>query len=107
MCHQTVGLVQGEIERAGIITVSITLLPEITRKVRPPRALEVPFPLGFPLGIPPQVESDSSAESMPTGDAEGQRRVLVRMLEMCQDGGVGCPNGTEELDPVPRVEQLV
>jgi len=25
-------------------------LPEITRKIRPPRALEVPYPLGFPLG---------------------------------------------------------
>ena len=33
---------QAEIERAGIATASITLLPEITRKVRPPRALAVP-----------------------------------------------------------------
>ena len=28
------------------------MLPEITRKVRPPRALAVPFPLGYPLGVP-------------------------------------------------------
>jgi len=42
--------VQAEIERAGIATASITLLPEITRKVRPPRALAVPYRLGFPLG---------------------------------------------------------
>lgn len=26
------------------------MLPEITRKVQPPRALEVPYPLGFPVG---------------------------------------------------------
>lgn len=41
---------QAELERRGIVTASITLLPEITRKIRPPRALEVPYPLGFPLG---------------------------------------------------------
>ncbi|CAN5488515.1 hypothetical protein BH11MYX1_BH11MYX1_52020 [soil metagenome] len=26
------------------------MLPEITERVRPPRALSVPYPLGFPLG---------------------------------------------------------
>ena len=41
---------QAEIERGGIATASVTLLPEITRKVRPPRALAVPYGLGFPLG---------------------------------------------------------
>ena len=50
MCHQTVGLVQGELERRGIVTASVTLLPEITRKLRLPRALVVPYPLGFPVG---------------------------------------------------------
>ena len=38
------------IEAAGIPTVSITLLREITRRVAPPRALFVDRPLGFPLG---------------------------------------------------------
>jgi hypothetical protein len=28
------------------------MLPEITRRVRAPRALAVPYPLGFPLGPP-------------------------------------------------------
>jgi D-proline reductase (dithiol) PrdB len=50
MCHQTVGLVQAEIERGGIATASITMLPEITRRIRPPRALAVSYRLGFPLG---------------------------------------------------------
>jgi len=52
MCHQSVGLVQSVIERAGIPTVSITLLREVTERVRPPRALFVDRPLGFPLGEP-------------------------------------------------------
>lgn len=47
---QTVGLAQAEIEKRGIPTASITMLPDITRKIRPPRALAVPWPLGFPLG---------------------------------------------------------
>jgi len=47
---QTVGLAQAEIEKRSIPTASITMLPDITRKIRPPRALTVPYPLGFPLG---------------------------------------------------------
>lgn len=52
MCHQSVGLIQGIIEKAGIPTVSVTLLREITERVAPPRALFVDFPLGYPLGAP-------------------------------------------------------
>ncbi len=52
MCHQSVGLIQRAIEYAGISTVSISLLREITEKTRPPRALFVPYPLGYPLGEP-------------------------------------------------------
>jgi D-proline reductase (dithiol) PrdB len=52
MCHQSVGLVQSAIERSGIPTVSITLLEEVTEKVKPPRALRVDRPLGYPLGEP-------------------------------------------------------
>ncbi len=42
------------------------MLPEITSKVGVPRALEVPWPLGFPLGAP--------------HDTALQREVLVRLL---------------------------
>jgi hypothetical protein len=52
MCHQSVGLIQRALEYAGITTVSLSLLREITEKIRPPRALFVPFPLGYPLGRP-------------------------------------------------------
>ena len=52
MCHQSVGLVQSVIEKAGIATVSVTLLTEITERVAPPRALAVDWPLGYPLAEP-------------------------------------------------------
>ena len=52
MCHQSVGLIQSVIERAGIPTVSVSLLQEIPERVAPPRALFVDYPLGYPLGSP-------------------------------------------------------
>jgi hypothetical protein len=52
MCHQSVGLIQRAIEFQGITTVSVSLLREISDQVRPPRALFVPYPLGYPLGAP-------------------------------------------------------
>jgi D-proline reductase (dithiol) PrdB len=52
MCHQSVGLIQSIIEKAGIPTASVTLLREITERVAPPRALFLDFPLGYPLGEP-------------------------------------------------------
>jgi hypothetical protein len=54
MCHQSVGLVQRAIEAAGISTISMTMMPEITRRVGVPRALRVGFPLGHPFGMPGQ-----------------------------------------------------
>jgi len=50
VCPQTVGLAQATIEERGIPTASITMLAKITEEIRPPRALAVPYPLGFPLG---------------------------------------------------------
>jgi len=45
------------------------MLPEITRKVGPPRALAVPYSLGYPLGAP--------------GDAAVQRAIVVELLSIC------------------------
>ena len=46
------GLIQRSIEAEGIPTISISLSRTITEKVKPPRALLVPFPLGHPMGAP-------------------------------------------------------
>ncbi len=56
MCNQTVGLVQAALERAGITTVSVSLLREVAQVINPPRTLFVPFPMGFPLGEPNNAE---------------------------------------------------
>jgi hypothetical protein len=52
MCNQAVCLIAAELERHGIATAAIVLLREVAEKVRPPRALFVPFKHGYPLGAP-------------------------------------------------------
>lgn len=74
MCHQTVGLVQAQLEREGIVTASLSMMPEITKKIRPPRALAVPYPLGLPLGEP--------------GAHQLQRDILMALLALCTDSRV-------------------
>jgi hypothetical protein len=71
MCNQAVSLIAAEIERRGIATVCVILIREIAERVRPPRALAVPFPLGYPLGH----------------DAETQRRVVSAALALLEHPG--------------------
>ena len=50
MCVQAVGLIGAVIERAGMSTVCLSLLREVTQTIKPPRALFVAYPFGYPLG---------------------------------------------------------
>ncbi len=52
MCNQAVCLAAADLERLGIATVAIQLLREVAEKIRPPRALFVPFRHGYPLDAP-------------------------------------------------------
>ncbi|MEO8585680.1 MAG: hypothetical protein ABI584_05935 [Acidobacteriota bacterium] len=67
------GLIAGELERRGIATTSVTALEEITKKVRTPRALAVPYALGYPLGKP--------------GDPELQTRILRAAFALLETPG--------------------
>jgi len=60
MCNQSVGLIASVIEKDGMPTVCLSLLREVAEKVRPPRTLFVPFPIGYPLGAPDQLELQHS-----------------------------------------------
>ncbi len=73
MCNQAVSLVAAECERRGISTVALQLLRLVAEAVRPPRALFVPFPFGYPLGAPQ--------------DPELQRRVLRQALALLSSPG--------------------
>jgi len=72
-----VGLVAAELERQGIATVAIQLLREVAVRVRPPRALWVPFPHGYPLGEP--------------GNPRLQRHVIESALALFEDPALTPP----------------
>ena len=52
MCPQTVGLVQKACEENRIISTTISIIDEISRKLKIIRYLSVPSQLGYPLGDP-------------------------------------------------------
>ena len=70
-------LVAAELEQRGISTVVVQLLRLATEKVRPPRALMVPFRHGYPLGAP--------------NDPELQRAVLTAALNLLANPGLKPP----------------
>ncbi|MBY0381590.1 MAG: hypothetical protein K2W78_06720 [Xanthobacteraceae bacterium] len=61
-------VIQRQIEAQGISTVSISLFRGFAEKVKPPRALWVPFPFGRPLGAP--------------NNKAIQRKVIFAMLDL-------------------------
>ncbi len=77
MCNQTVCLVAAELERQGISTVVIQLLRNVAEKVRPPRALFVPFKHGYPLDTP--------------GDTKRQLSVIEAALQLLEDTSLAPP----------------
>jgi hypothetical protein len=77
MCSQAVGLAAAELERQGISTVAIQLLREVAQRVRPPRALSVPFRHGYPLDAP--------------GEPGRQRAVLEAALAILEDRNLKPP----------------
>ncbi len=52
LCVQTICLVAIELERRGLATVVISLLPELSEHVGAPRPMHVRFPFGAPCGDP-------------------------------------------------------
>ena len=78
MCNQSVGLIQRAVEAAGISTVSITLDESITKRVKPPRALSVPYRFGYPLGEPnnPELQHAIIAEALALLADEGTPPIL-------------------------------
>lgn len=62
------GLVQRVIEAGGIPTVSLSMIPALTRAVGVPRLAGLAYPMSRPMGRP--------------GDADGQRFVLGATLAL-------------------------
>lgn len=70
MCTRAVGVLSRFLEEEGLATTQIALVRLHTEKVKPPRALWVPFELGRPLGAP--------------SDPAFQRKVLMAALKLLE-----------------------
>ena len=46
------GLIQREIEKAGIPTIGVSIVREYSEKVKPPRTVYLRWPFGHPFGLP-------------------------------------------------------
>jgi D-proline reductase (dithiol) PrdB len=78
VCQQSVGLIQRVLDEAGLSTISLTLVREITDQVKPSRALFVEYPFGHTFGD--------------VRDQVLQRQILMDMLrsavEVAQPGTI-------------------
>lgn len=70
-------LLAGVLEHQGIATVTVQLLRSVAEKVRPPRALVVPFRHGYPLDAP--------------DDPKRQQAVIEAALRMLEDQSLQPP----------------
>lgn len=66
MCQQSVGLIQRVLDEAGLCTISITQVVEITAITKPSRAMFVAHPFGLTFGA--------------LDDANTQRAVIDALL---------------------------
>jgi hypothetical protein len=103
-----VGLVARVLESRGIPTITLSLIPDLTRAVGTPRLAGLSYPFGRPLGRP--------------HDSDGQRAVLRAMLDvLAQASGPGtyvelpfewpesparARNESKDLPPPPIVELM-
>jgi hypothetical protein len=104
-----VGLAQRVFEAGGLPTVTLSMIPDLTRAAGVPRLVGVGHPMGQPFGRP--------------GDADRQRAVLLAMLELLAsapgpDSYVELPfewpetpaqarNASKDLPPAPIAELLL
>jgi hypothetical protein len=103
-----VGLVARVLEASGIPTVTLSMIPDLTRAVGVPRLAGISYPFGRPLGRP--------------HDADGQRAVLRAMLDLLPrasgpntyaelpfvwpESPAAARNASRDLPPPPIVELL-
>ncbi len=85
-------LTAAELEQQGIATVVIQLLRSVAEKVRPPRALWVPFLHGYPLDVP--------------GDPVRQQAVIDAALRLLEEGGSEPPVLVDFEPPEASAESL-
>jgi D-proline reductase (dithiol) PrdB len=52
ICHHSLAIIQRVLEAASLTTISLTVEPDLMKRVKVPRAMSVDFPPGCPVGEP-------------------------------------------------------
>ena len=97
---------------AGIATVQISLIWRVTEKIRPPRALWVPFPFGRPLGPPnrPDVQLDVLRQTLGLVDQPTAPALVEYPDEIEDDFALeevwSCPVSFPAVEPKNELESL-
>jgi hypothetical protein len=88
------------LEEKGLVTVALSLIREHTEKVKPPRAVYVPFPLGLPVGHPGNVPEQQAVLDLAfsTLDAVSVPVLLDYRDDTAAEEG-GSPLQASEIDP--------
>ncbi len=84
LCHQSVSLVARAVERAGISTMTLAVVPEIVESVRSPRAAVYDGELGSVAGLPNWPEHqrrilDEALRLIEPMDQPGIRQLVVQL----------------------------
>jgi len=82
-----VSLVASALEERGIVTVTLSVMPDVSRRLTAPRTLVVPFGLGTPVG--------------PPNDSATQADVVARALALAADPAASVPVWRTWEPPLP------
>src|SRR5580693_1052060 len=98
-CTHTASALARVLEAQGLSTVILALVREFVVKVRPPRAIFVPFPFGAPCGLPGQRDQQMSVLRTALGTFEAEAGpVLIDFGGAAGAGYVSSPVQASEVD---------
>ena len=87
-------------EEKGLVTVALSLIREHSEKVKPPRAVYVPFPLGLPVGHPGNVAEQQAVLDLAFSTLNATAGpVLVDYRDERAAEEDGSPPQASEIDP--------
>jgi D-proline reductase (dithiol) PrdB len=102
-CTHTAGALARVLEAQGLSTVILALVREFAVKIRPPRAVFVPFPFGAPCGMPGERDQQTSVLRTALGTFEAEAGPVL--VDFGGDAGSGYAPGPVQASEVGRAAE--
>ncbi|MDK2980310.1 MAG: D-proline reductase (dithiol) PrdB [Chloroflexota bacterium] len=112
VCHHTIGLIQNVLEEAGLVTMCMTLKPEVTHFMHIPRAAYVRYPYGYPLGpaFQPELQREIMRKSMELINEIQEPETIVKLPYRWMGSRDSAPDESADprtLDLINHAEQMM